>query len=253
MSPALQKLCGVVVTVLTALIAANAYPSLNGIFAGVIGLASWLGMDRPGAKGAAQSQLMQQLASLPPSQIVKTVQNSANPQDPKKPSTVLLVLLVLLAGCSGITAPQATSTGRQVISALASIEKDPDAVRRLAAADYALAAVSQALGKQDLVLLQAAAPCAVKALREVRPDAASQPALRDSLELAIQALEAIGGECLVQEDDSDGGVSLRENATPMNAWRSVSGYMAHRFVSEMRAAGVSASLCKDPDRCAVPV
>jgi hypothetical protein len=221
----LKSLGGALIGVLTALVAANTYPHLTAIFAAIAtGLTGWLGLPQPGAKAAAEADLIRRLEKLEAARISSLApEKSTEAATILPPSSVLLVLMALLAGCganlSDTQARTAVSLGRSAIAALASVENDPAVVHRIVAADYALASVSQALGKQDVAMVKAAAPCAVEALKALRPDFMLHGAASDSLEAVISALERVGGQCIVQEADEDGGVSLREITNPLDDWR----------------------------------
>ncbi len=75
----LKSIGGVVVTVLGALVASNAYPHLTAILAAVgTGLAGWLGLPQPGAKAAAEADLVRRLEKLEAARLA-----SLAPRDPE--------------------------------------------------------------------------------------------------------------------------------------------------------------------------
>lgn len=114
---------------------------------------------------------------------------------------------VFAVSCSSVALGPASRTAfdaaRDAIAIAQLAHSDDSAtVRRLEIADSALRSVQLA---HDARELQAAAPCAVTALRDVAPDLKSV-ALKQALSIAISALEKVGGTCNVDGRDDDAGV-----------------------------------------------
>lgn len=118
----------------------------------------------------------------------------------------LALVCALVCGCSSFMTPQrATAIGRDVLDTAAALGlSSPEASRRFEVARAALGAVQAA---KDDRQLQAAAPCAVSALRAFEPDVQEEH-LIDSLRAVERALEELGGTCDVGRND-DAGVPPR--------------------------------------------
>lgn len=104
-------------------------------------------------------------------------------------------LFAVLSGC-GAAFPKPFDAAHAGVELVRETSTNADALRRAAAADSALHAVQLASDAKDLKALQAAAPCAVEALRAMSPDTADQPALQQALLSAADVLARVGGTCV---------------------------------------------------------
>lgn len=121
--------------------------------------------------------------------------------------TILALVATCLVACGSVSAPGARTAydyAHDALNVAAALNANaPDVVRRLSIASSALDAVQHAQTTSDL---KAAAPCAVDALRAVEPDLKSKT-LKQALNVALAALEQVGGTCNVDgQRDDDAGV-----------------------------------------------
>lgn len=115
----------------------------------------------------------------------------------KLPLALVFATVATLQGCSSIPSQPSMSaldSARGAAVAFAGLTEDADIVRRAQAADFAIAAVRQAVESEDDILYQAAAPCAVAAIDALLPDV-KHAEIRTALNVVSALLKQAGGTC----------------------------------------------------------